>query len=389
MSRRIRVCHMITELALGGAQENTLAVVEGLPADRYEVDLIAGQGGMLDSEVVRRLGSRCIFVPSMVRQINPPKDMHTLKVLQNIIRQREYDIVHTHSSKAGILGRWAAYNSHVPLIIHTAHGWGFHVNQNPIIRKSYVVCERFAASRCRVIVAVSDATRKHGLAEKIGREEQYVVIGEGIDRVKFTPSVDPRKIRERLGLDISRPLISMISCLKPQKSPMDFIHVAARVRRAVPGVMFVLAGDGVLRSTLQTEIRKHRLDDNVSLLGWRHDVPDLVCASDLTLLTSRWEGLPRVVLESISMGVPVVATAIDGTPEVIKNGVNGFLYEPGDVNGMAECIIRLTQNSGELSSLRQSTRNSWRDEYGILHMVQHIEKMYRENWDAGVTSPRR
>ncbi len=378
--KHIRVCHVITQLELGGAQENTLALVERLPADRYETHLICGPGGILDEEVRACLGDRCIFVPSLIRRVCPIHDSLAYFSLKRIFQRERFDIVHTHSSKAGVIGRLAARAAATPNIFHTAHGWGFHDRQSAITHSLFVLVERRAARCSDVIVAVSEATRQKGLAAGIGKPEQYRVIREGIDSGLFRACADKIGLRRKLGVEQDRSIVSMIACLKPQKSPLDFVDVADRVRQKVEKVLFLLVGDGSLRGEIENEISRCGLQNTVRLLGWRRDVPDIVRASDLTLLTSRWEGLPRAVLESIAAGVPVIATAVDGTPEAVQDGVNGFLFAPGDTAGCANYISDLLLDPQKLSRLGETAASSWRDEFDLQSMVDRTDQLYRNRF---------
>lgn len=383
MGKKPRVCHVITQLELGGAQDNTLTTVESLPEDRYETSLICGMGGMLDDRARTSLGSRCHFVPSLVREICPLRDTAAFFSLRKLFIEGRYDIVHTHSSKAGVIGRLAAASAGVPVILHTAHGWGFHDGQPSFLRNIFIACERVASRFTRTIVAVSDSTVRKGLDAGIGHPGQYVVVRSGIDPKPYRAPADISGLRKKFGVDPGRPLVSMVACLKPQKSPRDFLDIAARVRLDVSNVQFALAGDGEMRKDMEAGIIRQGLQDTVRLLGWRSDVPDLLRASDISLLTSRWEGLPRVFLESIAAGVPVIATRVDGAPEAVVDGVNGYLFAPGDTSGMARRISELLRAPAKLSSLRSGAASSWKDEFDIHHMVRQIDRLYQNLWQSG------
>ena len=315
----------------------------------------------------------------------PWRDVAAFLELKRLFRTGRYDIVHTHSSKAGVLGRLAARAAGVPLIFHTAHGWGFHAGQPAPVRSLFVWCERVSSRVTDRIVAVSEATVRNGLAAGVGRPAQYRMIRSGIDPRPYREATDVASIRHKMGFDPARPLITMVACLKPQKSPLDFIDLAARVRSKLPGVQFALAGDGELRVPIEASIERNRLGDTVRLLGWRSDIPDLIRASDLTVLTSRWEGLPRVFLESLAAGVPVIATRVDGGPEAVTDGVNGFLFPPGDTPAMAQRVIELMENPAGRSALREGARSSWKDDFDIRHMVGQIDRLYQERGSGGFT----
>lgn len=362
---------------MGGAQDNTLTTVETLPSDRYETFLISGPDGLLDSRARQNLGARCRFVSSLVRSVCPIRDLSAYFSLRRIFLEGRYDIVHTHSSKAGVLGRLAARSAGVPLIFHTAHGWGFHDRQKALVRDLFIACERLASRITTKIVAVSEATVRKGLEAGVGKSGQYVMIRSGIDPRPYRTQTESPNLRRKLGLDPSGPVVSMVACLKPQKSPLDFLEIAASVIAQVPNAQFVVAGDGELRNRMETKIARLGLQGVVKLLGWRSDIPDLLRASDLLLLTSRWEGLPRVFLESMAAGVPILATRVDGAPEAVADGVNGYLFEPGDTDSMARRVTELLRQPDRLSALKAGSRASWRDEFDIRNMVQRIDEMYQ------------
>lgn len=373
---RLRVCHVITQLELGGAQKNVLDIVESLPQDRFETALVCGPGGMLDNEVCRRLGDRCTFVPSLVRQMSPLHDLLAFLSLRRIFSAGRYDIVHTHSSKAGVLGRLAAASTGVPLVVHTAHGWGFHDYQPAPVHGAFVAAERLSARFTDVLICEADVIVQKGLTAGVGFPHQYVVIPSGIDSAPYRAVSDVAAVRRRLGFDPNRPMAVMVACLKPQKAPLDFLEIASRVCSEIPGAQFVLAGDGDLRVAMEARLSKLGLQDSVKLLGWRHDVPDLLRASDLMLLTSRWEGLPQVFMAAIASGIPILATNVDAAPSVVQSGVNGYLFTPGDTLAMATCVVDLLRNPDKLRSLRCGSAASWNPAFESRQTVLSIARLY-------------
>ena len=275
MANRIRVCHVITQLELGGAQDNTLYTVQSLPQDTYETFLISGPGGIRDEDARSKLGSRCQFFPSLLRSVDPLSDFLAWRALRRHFKSARYDIVHTHSSKAGVLGRLAAASAGVPLVFHTAHGWGFHDCQPVPVRSIFVLCERLAARCTTKIIGVSESTVQKGLAAGIGSPGQYALIRSGIDPRQFreerrqnTEYRDQQKFhREKFGFRPEAPLVTMVACLKPQKAPLDFVQLAFHVRKAHPTAQFALAGDGDLRPALESRLSELGLSDAVRLLG--------------------------------------------------------------------------------------------------------------------------
>lgn len=370
---KIKAAHIITKLELGGAQQNTLYTVEHLDKDKFDVTLICGKGGLLDGEVDKK-GVRVIFIPSLkARWIMPWFDIMAFLKLWRICKKERFTIVHTHSSKAGILGRWAARLTGVPVIIHTVHGWSFNDYQNLFLRKFFIWLERLTANITTKIIAVSYKDVEKGLEERIGRQEQYRVIRSGIEIEKFRDiKIDVSSKRKKLGLDPGRPVIGMVACLKPQKAPIDFVRVANEVRKKILEAQFMLVGDGILRARVERLKDKLGLDGSLVLTGWRRDIPEIMTSIDVLCLTSLWEGLPRTILEAVSCGIPVVATDVGGNSEVIKDGINGYLSKPGNISDMAYRIVELLSQTPSSCNPLHKLDSS----FDIKEMIREIESLY-------------
>lgn len=376
MNEPIAVAHIITKLELGGAQLNTLFTVAHLDRSRFRPILIAGEPGLLDREAASLPGVAFHQVPSLIRPINPLADLLALTKLTLLLARLKPTIVHTHSSKAGVLGRLAAKLAGVPLILHSIHGFGFTPAHRPITQRLLVALERMVARITTGFISVSEANRRQGVELGIFAEDRCAVIRSGIDRELFQKTeVDRPAKRRELDLDPGRPVIGMIAPFKPQKAPLDFVRMAALVHGARPDAQFLLIGDGELRGAIEAEIAQGGLSRVVHLAGWRRDIPKVMRCLDVLVLTSRWEGLPRVYLEGLASGVPVVGTKVDGATEVIQEGVNGYLVEPGDVRGLAERVLSLLNRPEEAVSMGQAGR-LLPAEFDIHEMVRLQEREY-------------
>ncbi|MFQ5877314.1 MAG: glycosyltransferase family 4 protein [Acidobacteriota bacterium] len=376
----VRVCHIVTRLDLGGAQQNTLYTVSHL-REPFRPSLVCGPGGLLDAEARALAPIPVTFVPRLVRPIRPLSDLLALLRLTAILRRERPQIVHTHSSKAGILGRLAAWLARVPVVVHSIHGFGFHDAQPRALRALLVAVERAVAPLTSHFIAVSHANLDRGLSLGILRRDRVSLIRSGIRVAEFRGPEGrrgPRRgggIRRELGLPEDVPLVGMIACLKPQKCPLDFVEVAARVARAVAGSAFVIAGDGELREAARRRVDALGLGGRFHLLGWRRDVPGLLAELDVMVLTSRWEGLPRVVPEAIAAGVPIVATAVDGVTDVLRDGVTGLVAPPGDIEGIASRVARLLRDPSLGIALCDRAR-AVLAEFDIDAMVRAQESLY-------------
>jgi glycosyltransferase involved in cell wall biosynthesis len=369
------VCHIITKLELGGAQKITLRTVALLDRSRFRpVLIVGGEAAELDAEAILIAGTEFYRVSSLVRAIHPLQDIKALFSLTRLLRKIRPMIVHTHSSKAGILGRWAARLAGVPVIVHSVHGFGFTPIQFPLFRRFFILLERWSSTFTQWVFTDSEANRQQGIALGLFTDERSAMLPPGIDlRAIRGVRIDRTDKRCSLGLDPRKPLIGMVAPFKPQKSPRDFVRVAALVCRRQSDAHFVMVGDGELRQAVEEEIRRLDLVQSITLLGWRRDVPEIMKCLDVFLLTSRWEGLPRVYLEALSCGVPVVGTCVDGAAEVVINGVNGFLAEPGDTEGLADRILWLLNHAEEakVMGLRGMTLSEKFDCNEVVRQQEH------------------
>lgn len=371
---KIKVCHVITKLELGGAQANTLYTCAHLDPQAFEVVLVTGRGGILDKEAAKL--PRTVFCPWLVRPVNPLKDFFAFLFLVRFFKKEKPDVVHTHSSKAGILGRAAAAYARVPVVLHTFHGFGFHPYQKPWVRGFYVFLERVLARFAHRLIAVSHELVREAQVLKIGRPSQYVVIHSGIHRKLYTQcSVDQRRKKVELKLDPDRPVVLMVAPFKAQKNILGFLKLAAKLAPQKPA-QFVLVGDGEERPAIEREILRLGLGESVRLLGWRRDMPEIYAASDVFALTSLWEGLPRSILEAMASGVPVVAHAVDGVKEILKDGENGYSVPPLDVDTMAQRVLSLLNDPALRSRFIEAGRKSVDLSFDIDEMVKQQERLY-------------
>jgi glycosyltransferase involved in cell wall biosynthesis len=370
------VCHIITKLELGGAQENTLFTVSHLDPARFRPILITGEPGLLDADARKLPGVEFHQIPSLVRELHPWSDLRALLALAWLLRRLKPSIVHTHSSKAGIVGRLAARLAGVPVIIHSIHGFGFTRYQSPPVQRALIALECLAARITTRFFAVSEANRRLGVALGLFAEDRCSVVRSGVDLAAIrNTGVDTTAKKRELGLEPGRPVVGMVAPMKPQKAPLDFVRVAARVAAKQPDAQFLFVGDGELRDAMEAEIARLDLAKSFRLAGWRRDVPALMRCLDVFVLTSLWEGLPRVYLEALASGVPVVGTRVDGVPEVVRDGVNGYLLAPEDVQGLAERVLALLANP-TLAADMGKRGESLPPEFDIHDMVRRQEEEY-------------
>ncbi len=379
---RTRVLHIITRLIVGGAQENTIASVAQVAPERYDSRLWMGpqtgsEGSLLDE--ARALGVVPYVLPNLVREICPFRDLAVLVQLIKLIRQGRFDIVHTHSSKAGIVGRIAARLAGVPHIVHTIHGWGFHEHMNPARRWFYVTLEKLLEPMTQILVSVSERTTRVGLEAGIGSPDVYRLIRSGIPLSRFHRDEESRqRAREEIGVGGGDLVIGTVGRLSLQKNPADFVRVAVELSRRFKDLHFIYVGDGPLRASVESKIAEAGLTGRVSLLGIRSDVDELLRAMDIFILTSLWEGLPRVVPQALATGVPVVAYDTAGIRESIVEGRNGFLVAPGAVDDMIERLSRLVEDRGLRDGMGRNAVEEFDRSFSEVAMIDALEELYDE-----------
>ena len=374
--KKIKICIIITKLELGGAQKVALSLCEKIDLNKFDPFLICGCGGILDKEISRAI--RVYFVKDLVREINPYKDFKALKKIYRILKKEQPDIVHTHSSKAGIIGRFAAKLAKIKNIVHTIHGFSFNDTQKKYMRNMFVFLERAGAKISKYLIPVSIENINKGLKNKIGKREQYRYIKLGIDVENFKNYQSELSLRKELNLSDSDFIITTIGPFKPQKNLKDFIKIADKVIKDNKKFKFVIAGDGEGRNELESLIKTYSLYDSVFLIGWRKDISNILNSSDLFVMTSLWEGLPISTIEAMSCGLVPVVNAVDGQIEIVKDNYTGFLIRPYDVEASVEKILFLEKNADIRKQIGENARNSIDNTFSTDYMIKQHEKLYSD-----------
>ena len=377
MRGRRRIVHVITRLELGGAQQNTLYCMAHHDRERFSPVLVAGEGGELDSEARSIRDAEVHLVPYLRHPVSPVRDPAAIFRLASLFRTVGAELVHTHSSKAGVVGRLAARMAGVPVIVHTVHGWSFNDTQPAALRKFYVALERRLARFTDRLVVVSSLNREKGIALGIGAPDRYQVIHSGIDIGAYGRPEKPRaQVRAEMGYGDEEYVVGAVACLKHQKAPLDFVKAAVTAIGREPRLRFFIAGDGPLRPEVEKAIRDAGMERKIRLLGWRRDVVDLYHAMDLFLLTSLFEGLPRAVLQSMAAGTPVVATDVDGTPEVVLDRQTGLLVPPGSPEKAAEAVLEVAGDERLGAALVSAASARLGEKFEISGMVRDLDDLY-------------
>ena len=379
----MRIVHVITRLIIGGAQENTLLSCEGQHDAGHDVTLVTGPGLGPEGSLLERAqsyGYRVELFDEMRRAILPVKDFSTYRKLVRRLRQLKPDVVHTHSSKAGILGRWAAAKARVPVVIHTIHGLAFTASTSPIVNSVYKALERQAAPLTDRIVCVADAMRDQSLGANIGRPEQYVTVYSGMDTRPFIlPPVPRDEVRRGLGLSDEHVVVGTIARLFDLKGHEDLFDLAPGLCARFPNLRFLWVGDGSRRTEFESRMEQMKLHDRFIITGMVPParVPELTGAMDILVHPSRREGLARALPQASLAGKPVIAYDIDGNREAVVEGETGYVLPPFDREQLRACIEQLAADAPLRARLGKAGRAFALGRFDAKVMVDALERVYR------------
>ncbi len=386
---RVRVLHVITRMVLGGAQENTLLTVTRLDRARYDVTLASGPTTGPEGTLEPRIPNTLSFVrvPELARDPHPAKDPVALARLYRLMRHGRFDIVHTHTTKAGLLGRIAAAWARVPVIVHTPHGHAFHDYLGARGSAALCVVERALARRTTRIICLTDAERDDHLRLRIGPPERFCIIHSGVDLDRFHMGHgDGEHARQKLGLSSDVPLVGCVARLVPVKGVQYLLEAMPAVRAAMPGATVVFVGDGPLRPALAAQAAARGLQRGAVFLGLRDDVAEIMPAFDVVVLPSLNEGMGRAAVEALAAGRAVVASRISGIQDVVAHEETGLLVPPRDPAALADAIVRCLRDPGLRAAFGARGRDSV-SRFGVQAMLDDIDGLYRELLGARSDEP--
>ena len=377
--------HISTRLIVGGSQENTILSCEGQVDAGHEVSLvygpIFGPEGSLRERAQKCGGIELIETPNLVRQLAPIRDYRCYSDLKRLIKAWKPDVVHTHSSKAGIIGRAAAWKLGVPCVIHTIHGLPFHPYEKAWRNAIYIASERWAAKRCHRIACVAQAMRDQALVKGIGQKDQFVTVFSGMEvETYISPEKERDVVRSELGISPEDYVIGTVSRLAQHKGHDDVLDALGGELQDNPSMKLLWVGDGWRREKLEKRIREIGIEKQVVLTGLvqPETIANYIAAMDVLVHPSYREGLPRTVVQAMLGGKPVVAHDVDGTREVCIPEKTGYLIDVGDYKAMREAVLELQTNPEKRELLGSAGRSLCENQFAASKMVQSLDLLYKE-----------
>lgn len=379
----MKICHVITRMIVGGAQENTLLSCRGALEAGHDVTLVTGPSPGPEGELLKRVscpGLKIVECPWLVREIAPLSDFKAFSHLKKLFRTERYDVVHTHSSKAGIVGRFAARAAGVPLVVHTIHGLAFHRYEKFWKNLLYIACERAAAPCGKRIYAVAQAMIDQSLAAGVGSPDQYKVVYSGMELDRFLHAKPDPELRKKLGIPEDAVVLATLARLFPLKGYEQFLPVAVKLAKELPQIHCLIIGNGTMMEEIREFIRKEGVESRFSFAGLvaPGEVGNYLALASVLVHFSLREGLPRAAVQALAAGKPVIAYALDGTPEVVIPGKTGYLLKPGDRAGAEAAIRELVANPALAAELGANGRKLVESRFGWKTMSDTLLKDYAE-----------
>ena len=374
----IRILHIHTMPVISGSGINTYLSMDGMDRQVYEVELACAPGGRL-IDLVQDSGMEVRIFRNLVQPLSPYRDLRAAMDLFLFLRKNPCHVVHTHNSKAGFVGRLAAAMARVPVIVHTVHGFAFH-DQEPRWRQVlFLNLERLASHWCQKMIFISQPLLDWGLKEHIVPREKTVKIYSGIRLEHFHPvdRDEKNRIREKWKLRPEEAVIGIVSKLWEGKGHATLIEAVKELTKDIKDVRLVIVGEGYLQDELVKQVARLGLGDRVLFTGFQMDVSEIIATFDVAVLPSFFEGMGRVILEAMAMAKPVVASRVGGIPDLVEDGRNGFLVQPGDAKALAAAIKRLLIDKELAGEMGSRGRKMVDEKFSSDIMVRSIDEVYR------------
>ena len=375
MKNKIKILHVITHLPIGGAQDNTLYTVELLDKEKYDISLCCNLDGELVERAKKIEAVKLFDIPFLCREVSPYRDIRAFLSLYKLFKKEDFTIIHTHSSKAGLLARLAAVLNKTPIVIHTIHGFAFNDFMNMFKKNFFIYVEKLLAKWTDVLITVSNLNKKKIIDLNITHENKIKNIYSGIDLNLFTNKRN-NDFRKELNLENNHILLGSVGRLSDQKDPITMIEAFGIISKPFPNAHLALVGDGELKGKILEKIHQLKLDGKVHLTGNKNNPWSVYHSMDLFIMSSIYEGLGRSITEALSCGVPVVCTDVEGVPEIVRDNITGILVPPKEANKLADGIIRTLNDMETAKKMAEEGRRFVKDNFDVNKMVNDIDSLY-------------
>ena len=370
MAKKIRVLECIRQGQIGGGESHLLSLVQNLDKAKFEpIVLSFTEGPMV--EKLREMGIDCHVIYT-----TKPFDISKWKAVKKFIKEKKPDIIHAHGTRANSNVLRPAKSLKIP-VIYTVHGWSFHQDQKPWVKKMRIMGESYLTSNSDLNISVSASNQQSG--KEVIRSFNSVVINNGIDPLHFNADTISKDIRKELGIANDDIVVLFIARFTSHKQPLPLIHAFAKALKKEPRLKLLMVGDGDDKEKAKQIVSDYKLEERIVLQPFRSDVKDILAAGDIFVLPSLWEGLPIGLLEAMAMGKAIVATNVDGTKEVIQNNINGLLIETSSlIDNLADAIVKLSKDAELRNSFGSKAKERINETYNAVNMTREIESIYSD-----------
>lgn len=381
INRKIKIAQVITRMDWGGASDIVRIICEKLDKDKFETCLVAGLSQNLTPKTkifLEQFKDKVFWIPQLRRNINPIFDLAGFLKLYFLFQKEKFDIVHTHTAKAGILGRLAAHFAHVPKIVHTSHGHNFYGYFGRVLSHFICLIERLAANFTEHIVCLTELEKKDLITFKITDEAKITIVHTVFETEKYrklNPEEKSAKKKElRIGQD--EIIVGMVGRLEPIKGPRYFIEAAQLIANKFKNVSFIVVGEGSLRKELEIQVEKAKLTEKVTFTGWRDDAVEIMNILDMLVLPSLNEAVGLVLIEAQSLGIPVIASCVGGIPEVVEDGKTGILVKAEDAQELKEAIEEIINNKEKRENMARQAEIYVKNKFKAQDFIKQISEIY-------------
>ncbi len=379
--KKIKIAQIITRLDWGGPPDIIRSICTSLDPDTFDVTLITGRTDHPSENTIRffrEFKDRIITIPQLQRDIHPLHDIIAFIRLCLLLRRKKYDIVHTHTAKAGALGRLAAYLAGAR-VIHTSHGHNFYGYFGPAKSRLVVMVERLLTHFTDRITALTELEKGDLKSYGVAHSAKVVVVNSGIELEGYRQAdANINEKRNELNLKNDSMLVGMIGRLETVKGPEYFIEAVPQVMEKFPEAEFLIVGEGSLKHSLESRCRELNISDRVTFTGWREDIPELLKILDVVVLPSLNEAVGRILIEAGASGKPVVAAKVGGIPEVVRDGETGLLFPPMDIDALAKALSSLLENEKKKQEMGEAAKMWVDDKFSANRMVSKFGSLYKE-----------